>query len=322
MVTRAKHGIFKSKIFHATTGSLPSTPVSTAAALASPEWKEAMRVEYQALIDNQTWELVPYIDDMKVISNKWIFKVKTHADGTLERLKARLVARGFEQFAGVNFLETFSPVVKASTIRFVFALAASKGLIVQQLDINNAFLNGILEDNIFMLQPVGFIDSIHPDYVCRLKKSLYGLRQAPRAWYNTLKGSLLEMDFKRCTSDYSVFFNNFVFGLVLVLVYVDDILVTGDNSSAVLVVIQLLKQKFKLKHLGPVQYFLGVEVQHKGSDFVLSQHKYLHELLEKTGMEQSHECKTPMAVNTKLSKYTGKEFASPLLEAQLVHFST
>lgn len=107
---------------------------------------------------------------MKVISNKWIYKVKTHADSTLERLKARLVARGFEQFAGIDFLETFSPVVKATTIRLMFAIAATKEWVVQQLDINNAFLNGVLENTVYMMQPRGFEDKEHPNFVCKLRK--------------------------------------------------------------------------------------------------------------------------------------------------------
>lgn len=126
IITRAKHGIFKPKVYTALT-TLPSVPRSTSAALESPVWKEAMQSEFQALVDNQTWDLVPYTRDMKVISNKWLYKVKTNVDGTLERLKARLVAREFEQFAGIDFMETFSPVVKATTIRLTFALAATKG---------------------------------------------------------------------------------------------------------------------------------------------------------------------------------------------------
>lgn len=211
-------------------------------------------------------------------------------------------------------METFSPVVKASTIRFRFSLAATKHWNVQQLDINNAFLNGILEDTIFMTQPVGFESVTHPDYVCKLKKSLYGLKQAPRAWYDTLTSSLISMGFKRCISDHSLFFSSTAAGLVLVLVYVDDILVTGDDSKAVLDVIQLLQGKFKLRHLGDVDYFLGIEVKPTSdSGFLLSQQKYLLELLQRTGMDRSHPCSTPMAVNTKLSQYSGQPLTTPLL---------
>lgn len=119
------------------------------------------------------------------------YKVKTLADGTLDKLKARLVARGFEQFARIYFLETFSPVVKSTTIRLVFTLAATRKWSVQQIDVTNAFLNGDLEDTIYMYRPVSFVDKQFPGHVCKLQKSLYGLKQAPKAWYNKLKSCFI-----------------------------------------------------------------------------------------------------------------------------------
>lgn len=147
----------------------------------------------------------------------------------------------------------------------------------------------------------------------QVKETIYGLKQAPRAWYETLKSSLLDLGFKRCTYDHSLFFKNSSAGLVMVLVYVDDILVTRDSSDEVFHIIDLLKTKFKLKHLGQVKYFLGIEVQTSSDGFVLNQQKYLLELLQKTGMSQCQPCNTPMAVNTKLSKYSGEVFSNPLL---------
>lgn len=248
MITRAKHGIFKPKYKPClvSTVELPFEPPSIVVALQSPQWKNAMQSEYQAPVDNGAWTLVPYTPDMKVISNKWIFKVKTNADGSLDKLKARLVARGFEQFAGVDYLETFSPVIKSSTIRFVFFLAATRHWYIQQLDINNVFLNGLLEDKIFITQPQGFEDATCPDHVCRLKKSFYGLKQALHAWYDTLKSSLISLGFKLCTSDFSLFFRQGSGGLLLILVYVDDILICEDDHSEVLQIIEGLKSEFKL----------------------------------------------------------------------------
>lgn len=163
-----------------------------------------------------------------------------------------------------------------------------------------------------MLQPQGFEDKAHPDFVCKLKRSFYGLRQTPRAWYDTLKSSLFELNFKRCTYDHSLFFKNSPTGMLMILIYVDDILVTGDNNNEVLNIIDMLKIKFKLKHLGEVKYFLGIEVQ-TTNGFLLNQQKYLNELLQKTEMEHCQPCNTPMAVHTKLSKYTGESFTNPLL---------
>lgn len=283
-------------------------PMNVDAALKDPSWFEAMKKEFQALVDNQTWILVPASSDMKIISNKWVFQVKTCADGSLDKLKARLVARGFEQMAGVDFLETFSHVVKSATLRIVFSLAATKGWYVQQIDVNNAFLNGDLEITIFMQQPAGFIDTTHPNYVCKLQKSLYGLKQAPRAWYNKLKGCLLELGYKRSTSDFSLFYKSANGNLLLVLVSVDDILVTGDSSAAVHDVIQVLNSKFKLKTLGEVHYFLGIEVFKSGAGYALCQKKYIQELLEKSKMLECNACATPMTSTTKLSKLDGNIF--------------
>lgn len=209
-------------------------------------------------MDNNTWVLVPYSSDLMVISIKWVYKVKTLANGSLDKLKARLVARGFEQFVGIDFNVTFSPVLKASTIRLFFSIAATRNWNVQQLDVNNAFLNGDLEDTIYMAQPVGFVDSKCPTHVCKLQKSLYRLKHAPRAWYNKLSNCLGDLGFKRSISDFSLFHKTVNGSLLIILVYVDDILFSGDYSAEVQHLISLLQSSFKLKCMGEVSYFLGL----------------------------------------------------------------
>ena len=149
-----------------------------------------MEQEYLALQQNDTWELVPFSPSMNLIGNKWVFQVKYNADGSILKYKARLVAKGFLQTPGVDYAETFSPVVKAPTIRVLFSLAGTFGWKIQQVDVNNTFLNGDLTETVFMTQPKGFISSQFPSHVCRLKKLLYGLKQAPRAWYLKLKTAL------------------------------------------------------------------------------------------------------------------------------------
>ena len=150
--------------------------------------------EYQALMRNNTWELVPAAENQHVGSNKWVYKVKYKADGCLDKYKVRLVAKGFQQIVGVNFFETFSPVIKSSTIRVVFTLAVTYGWDIKQIDVNNAFLNGELQETVYMSQPEGFEDQSKPNYVCN-KKALYGLKRALRAWYDKLKAVLLQWDF-------------------------------------------------------------------------------------------------------------------------------
>ncbi|KAM3280467.1 hypothetical protein ACQJBY_047323 [Aegilops geniculata] len=186
-VTRAQAGIFKPnpKYYDAaaasSTTSLSPLPSSVRIAVRDPNWLAAMREEFAALVANRTWELVPRPPTANQISGKWVFKHKFCADGSLERYKARWVVRGFNQRAGVDYGETFSPVVKPATIRSVLTIAASRGWPVHQLDVKNAFLHGTLAEEVYCLQPAGFVDEHRPQHVCRLNKSLYGLKQAPRA---------------------------------------------------------------------------------------------------------------------------------------------
>lgn len=153
-----------------------------------------MASEFDALLQNGTWELVPK-QSQNIISCRWIFRVKRNPDGSINKYKARLVAKGFQQRPGVDFSENFSPVTKPVTIRIVLSLALSRGWPLRQLDINNAFLNGTLDEEVYMLQPPGFTHPNHPDYICRLRKAIYGLKQAPRAWYMALKQFLLQFGF-------------------------------------------------------------------------------------------------------------------------------
>jgi hypothetical protein len=156
--------------------SIPIEPSSYEEATKGPEWRKAMEEEIKALNENQTWDLVPRPNEVKPISCKWVYKVKTRPDGSIERYKARLVARGFSQQYGLDYEETFSLVAK---IRMLLALAACKSWKLWQMDVKNAFLHGELDKDIYMEQPRGFDSKMHPEYVCKLKKALYGLKQAP-----------------------------------------------------------------------------------------------------------------------------------------------
>ena len=150
-----------------------------------------MQEEYQALQNNHTWDLVLPNEPVKVVGNKWIFKIKYHADGTISRYKARLVVKGFHQTQRVDYTETFSPIVKASTVRVILSLAVMNKWELRQVDVNNAFLNGILVEDVYMGQQEGFIDPSRPHHVCKLKKTLYGLKQAPKAWFERLKDAMV-----------------------------------------------------------------------------------------------------------------------------------
>ncbi|KAM1411727.1 hypothetical protein ACFXTH_024342 [Malus domestica] len=235
MVTRSKAGIYKPKVFAATKHPLPLdidvVPTTYLQASKHLHWRSAMQDEFNALQSTGTWTLVPPSPTHNVIGCKWVFRVKKKSDGTVERFKARLVAKGFHQQEGIDFQETFSPVAKPVTIRVLLSLAVQFNWFLNQLDISNAFLHGDLKEYVYMQQPPGFIDPSKPHHVCQLRKSLYGLKQAPRAWFDKLFQALLQFGFVQSSSDASLFVLNGP-SPVIVLVYVDDILVTGPNSSA------------------------------------------------------------------------------------------
>ena len=157
--------------------------------------------EFLTPIRNRTWSLVSLPNGRKTIGCKWVFKVKENSNGTINKYKVRLVAKGFHQVAGFDFNETFSPVVKPTTIRVVLTIALAKNWVVRQLDINNAFLNGDLQEEVFMEQPPRFMDPKQPHLVCKLHKSLYGLKQAPRAWFEKLRNALIAFGFITTRSD-------------------------------------------------------------------------------------------------------------------------
>ena len=150
-----------------------------------------MQEEVKALKANHTWDLVLPTALVKVIGNKWAFRIKYNPDGSILKYKARLVAKGFHQTHGVDYTETFSPIVKASTVKVVLSIAITNNWVFRQIDVNNAFLNGILDEEVYMSQPKGFIDPHKSQYICKLKKTFYGLKQAPRAWLARLKTSMV-----------------------------------------------------------------------------------------------------------------------------------
>ena len=268
--TRSRSGIVKEKqyndgtirydkvkrAFLTTTGE----PIHLHDALANKDWKEAMDNEYDALMKNKTWHLVPPKHGDNVIDCKWVYKIKRKSDGSIDRYKARLVAKGFKQRFGIDYEDTFSPVVKSATIRLVLSIAISRGWSLRQLDVQNAFLHGVLEEEVFMRQPPGYENHSTPHYVCKLDKALYGLKQAPRAWYSRLSMQLQHLGFTSSKADTSLFFYSKGNITVFVLVYVDDIIVASSSQDATVALLADLRRDFALKDLGDLHYFLGIEV--------------------------------------------------------------
>lgn len=179
MITRSKADIFKPKIY--LTKREDFLPINIVSVLRNRNWKDAMEAEFEALQKNGTWELITPANGIKIIDNKWIYKVKHNPDGDAVRYKARLVAKGYLQTNGVDYSEPFSLVAKSATVKVVLSLVVTFGYDIKHIYVNNAFLNGDHADEVYTTQPEGFVDQKHPKAVCKLKKALYGLKQAPRA---------------------------------------------------------------------------------------------------------------------------------------------
>jgi Reverse transcriptase (RNA-dependent DNA polymerase) len=304
MQTRHKTNSLKPRLF-------PNHQVYTTA-VTSPE------VELTALALNSIWDIVPLPANAHVIGCKWLFKIKKKVDGSIARYKVRLMAKGYTQEEGFDDCDTFSPVIKSTTVQIVITIALSNHWYLHQLDVNNAFLHGDLQETVYMMQPPGFVDSLHPSYICKLKKVLYGLKQALRAWFHKLKQFLLSQNFHSSQSDHSLFIHSSPDCVILILMYVDDIIVTGNIKTTIQSLINSLDAQFSLKDLGPFNYFLGIQVTSVDNGVHLSQSKYFTSILDKTEMTGAKLCQIPLATGVQLSKFDGKPLADPTLYRTIV----
>lgn len=204
-------------------------PTNVDDAFRDTNWVAPMDDEHCALLNNGTWWLVPSLKRKNVIGTKWVYRVKRKANGEIDRYKARLVAKGYRHRYGIDYEETFSLVVKVATIWLILSIAMSRDWSLRQLDVKNAFLQNVLEEEVYMHQPPGYVYPKHPNYVCKLDKGIYGLRQAPRAWYARLCGKLEVLGFVSSKIDASLFYYNKGRHSMFVLVYVDDIIVASSS---------------------------------------------------------------------------------------------
>uniref|UniRef100_A0A8R7RFB8 Reverse transcriptase Ty1/copia-type domain-containing protein n=1 Tax=Triticum urartu TaxID=4572 RepID=A0A8R7RFB8_TRIUA len=265
-----------------------------------------MDEEYDALIKNKTWHLVPLAKGRNIIDCKWVYRVKRKATGEIDRYKARLVAKGFKQRHGIDYEDTFSPVVKAATVRLVLSIAVSKGWSLRQLDVQNAFLHGVLEEEVYMRQPPRYEVKNKQHYVCKLDKSLYGLKQAPRAWYSRLSEKLQRLGFRPSKVDTSLFFYSKGKITIFMLVYVDDIIVASSSQEGTTALLEDLRRDFALKDLGDLHYFLGIEVKRVKDGILLTQEKYVSDVLKRASMMNCKVSNMPLSTSEKLSKENGE----------------
>ena len=240
---------------------------------------------------------------------RWIFTVKYKPDGTVERYKARLVAKGYTQTYGIDYSETFSPVAKIDTIRVLFSIAANQDWPLHQFDVKNAFLHGELKEEVYMESPPGFSENFKPGEVCKLKKSLYGLKQSPRAWFGRFTMAMKKYGFKQSNSDHTLFLKHRGNLVTCLIIYVDDMIITENDEEEIKKLKGGLFTEFEMKDLGRLKYFLGIEVLRSHSGIFICQRKYILDLLTETGMLDCKPAETPMMINQKLYMETEVEFA-------------
>jgi len=196
-------------------------------------WKRAMMEKLHALQKNQTWELVPLPVGKRAVGCKWVFTMKQTPEGKVDRYKARLVAKCYSQTYGIDYDETFAPVAKMGTVRMLISCAANFGWPLHQLDVKNAFLHGNLEEEVYMEVPPGCSNKQTIGKVCKLKKSLYGLKQSPRAWFDRFRRAVCDMGYSQCSGDHTVFYRHKGPYITILAVYVDDIVITGDDVEEI-----------------------------------------------------------------------------------------
>ena len=269
----------------------------------SQQWKMAADAEYKSLMENKTWELVKLPEGRRAIGCKWVFRVKYDSNGQVERFKGRLVAQGYSQKYGIDYDETFSPVARFSSIRTLLAFAVEMGMQIHQMDVVTAFLNGDLKEKIYMQQPSGYIQPDKNGLVCKLKKSLYGLKQSPRCWNEKLCEHLKSLGFKES----ACIFVRQKKELQIIVVYVDDLILLSKSSEQMQQLKEDLSHRFKMKDLGKLYYCLGISVtlDESSQTIRLNQSRYLVKILEKYGLTEANSVSAPADPNVKLLKDDG-----------------
>ena len=266
---------------------------------------KVMESEINLLNTNEVWDLAELPCGRKAIGSKWVFKRKYDSGGNMKQHKVRLVAQGFLQKHGVDYDETFCPVVRFESVRTVIALAAKHDLKLHQLDITTAFLNGELNEDIYMKQLEGFEVKGKEHFVCKLNRSLYGLKQSPRCWNEALNSQLKKMHFKQLENDPYIYTLTSGGEIFIAAVYVDDIILASKSSTRIQEFVKSISESFNIKDMGKLHYFLGVKIAYPGSGKIwIGQPAYTAEVLKKFQMENSKPTATRIDTGAKLTKAT------------------
>ncbi|KAE8666843.1 hypothetical protein F3Y22_tig00112490pilonHSYRG00048 [Hibiscus syriacus] len=293
-------------------------PVSFQEAVQEKKWRDAMDEEIKAIEKNDTWELTSLPKGHKAIGVKWVYKTKQNAKGEIERHKARLVAKGYSQKAGIDYDEVFAPVARLETIRLIISLAAQNKWKIQQMDVKSAFLNGVLEEELYIQQPSGYEVKGHEDKVLKLKKALYGLKQAPRAWNSRIDKYFQENGFNKCPYEHALYIKIKDEDILIVCLYVDDLIFTGSNPSMFNEFKDVMMKEFEMTDMGLMAYYLGIEVKQQNDGIFISQESYAKEILKKFKMENCKPISTPAEYGIKMTKHEEGESVDPTFFKSLV----
>ncbi|GJZ38528.1 retrovirus-related pol polyprotein from transposon TNT 1-94 [Tanacetum coccineum] len=262
----------------------------------------AMQEELNQFKTNEVWELVPNPMDMTIIGTKWVYRNKLDENGVVTRNKARLVAQGYNQQEGIDYDETYAPVARLESIRILLAYACALDFKLHQMDVKSAFLNGFINEEVYVAQPPGFIDFAKPNYVYKLKKALYGLKQAPKAWYDRLKAFLIKHNYSMGMVDNTLFTKKKDSNLIIVQIYVDDIIFLSTCQEMCDDFAKIMHDAFEMSMMGELIFFLGLQIKQLDDEIFFNQSKYIKEMLKKFGLEDSKPIKTPMSTETKLTR--------------------
>ncbi|KAI3510579.1 hypothetical protein L1887_17687 [Cichorium endivia] len=266
-----------------------------------PDWIEAMQLELEEFERNKVWRLIPKPANASIVGLKWVYRNKLDTKGNVVRNKERLVVKGYCQQEGIDYEETFAPVARLESVRIFLAYVAHKNVDVYQMDVKCAFLNGDLEETVFVEQPPGFESKEHPNHCYVLDKVVYGLKQAPRAWYETLTKFLKESNFKQGLVDPTLFRKKVGSHLMLVQIYVDDIIFGSTDPNPSKDFEKLMKSKFQMSMMGKINFFLGLQIKQSKEGIFINQQKYTKGLLECFGMTNCSNAKVPLPVGIRLN---------------------
>jgi hypothetical protein len=283
-----------------------------------PCWRRAMLNELRSIEENQTWVLTDLPLGRRAIGLKWVFNVKRDEHGNIAKHKARLVVKGYAQRCGLDYDEMFAPVARLDSVRLLIALAAQEGWEIHHMDVKSAFLNGELQEEVFVQQPVGFVQAGAEHKVFKLCKALYGLHQAPRAWNEKFDDRLHSFGFRRYPFEPAVYTRKSEDRQLVIGVYVDDLMITGTNSEDIKKFKTEMAKVFNMSDLGLLHYYHGIEVQQGKRGITLSQSAYALKILEKSGLRECNPSQAPMESRLKLSKQSSELTVDQTLYRSLV----